>query len=1536
MVDLEDLKNKLPKYDLDAIAAQLPPGESAKKEPQLYTKQGDGYYASSAPALIIPPNLRPSSAPKSDSMTEQQRKEHNVNLYNQLFNKPTPASTYAAKAQDPKALLKPTSLAPAYAAVSQKPEPVQMKNPEIVRLQQQFLEAEKKKNMTPLASFLGYTGKQIAQGAKDVGTNFFNAVKGEVASQLDVNATNEKLRRLGIPIPEPVNSEKAMQNQAMLAKSKSDLEKSIIASAQKSAQERAAIDAAYPNLTPFGKTAGQLIGVTGQVAPIAAAGMVNPMLGKQLLYGMASGSEISDALQTGADIQQAKKAGIASGVAELSIEKLFGGIPGLGKGAINPDDLVKKYIQSPAGRAVVTYLTNAVGEGAEEVASELLSPFIKRYYYNPDAPMPTFDELAMAFGGGAVASGILGSVNLSSDIKRNNAEQAMQKATDQKAVSDYMAQGNAIRQDVGSLDIAPRQVPGSTFAPNYFAKPEVKPDYSKKFTPADFLAKPQKTVTPADFIPNPIARQAAQPTVQQKMALDEYLGLQGLGSPISDYSVDKMRLPHGESERQQAQRIATGLQTAQEYSDKRQAAIREYNEKVQRGEIVPKTRTEQLIRTAQGHDDNEAVQAARRILDKRGIGWKTENAITVSTQPSVQQPFGVNTVGAAMKKDGESVNDLLMKHGSIPDGETPARLVDLPLKNEKGEPISWAARTIAESKVSTDAEVDLIDSMIESGELAHEVVTDKSAMRSAENAIKENGFADALGAWNIAVRDNDINKKTIALGQTIYNQAVQNRDIPLIKKMIADLAIVGTQSGQNLQAQRMLKKMTPDGQLYALEQSVRKINEDILMTNRKGFEEIEIPPELSLKLLDSTSKAETDAAVSDIQQYIADRIPSNWFDKWNAWRYLSMLGNPRTHIRNIVGNAVFMPAVKTKNLIANGIEKGVNAFLPTIGKEQIQRTKAVTFDKSIRDFAKSDFAEVESVVRGGGKHNPSDAINDKRRIFNNKLLESARKLNTGALEAEDVIFLKAHYADSLASYMAANKLTPEYFKGNTPESNQALNAARNYAIQEAQKATFRDANALASFLNNSKRKLMAGNAGMKAGGVLMEGFLPFTKTPANILRRGVEYSPAWLIKALTYDLAQVKKGGMTATQAIDNIASGLTGTGVVAVGMWLASLGLISGGRDDDKKQSEFDRLQGAQNYALQLGDKSYTIDWAAPIALPLFVGVETQKMLKESGTTGGLTDWLNAFSRMAEPMTELSMLQGVNNTIKAAAYGENALTDMLWELATSYVSQGVPTASGQISRAVDPVRRNTSFVDKNSPVPDFLQKPINRAVAKIPFASKTLPPMLDQWGREQENAGGSFAGRLAANMLSPGYIGENKTTPLETELQRLYKQTGDTKVLPTYAAKFLNLGGEKLNFTADQYIKYSSVRGKLSQSVAGGIVSNPAYSKLSDELKADAIASAYDYANDMAKAEAAGAEPSKRTTTVNELQKKYNITPEVYFVAYAAQKDIKGTPDGKGGTVTLSASKNKKAAVDKATPGLNAIQRRGLYIELGISEKVW
>ena len=66
------------------------------------------------------------------------------------------------------------------------------------------------------------------------------------------------------------------------------------------------------------------------------------------------------------------------------------------------------------------------------------------------------------------------------------------------------------------------------------------------------------------------------------------------------------------------------------------------------------------------------------------------------------------------------------------------------------------------------------------------------------------------------------------------------------------------------------------------------------------------------------------------------------------------------------------------------------------------------------------------------------------------------------------------------------------------------------------------------------------------------------------------------------------------------------------------------------------------------------------------------------------------------------------------------------------------------------------------------------------------------------------------------------------------------------------------------------------------------------------------------------------------------DIPDEVYYNAYIAQKGAKGDKDRDGKTIALSASKNKKRAIDAAAKDLTTAQKRKLYEAFGVSEKVW
>lgn len=145
-----------------------------------------------------------------------------------------------------------------------------------------------------------------------------------------------------------------------------------------------------------------------------------------------------------------------------------------------------------------------------------------------------------------------------------------------------------------------------------------------------------------------------------KMDLDEYLGRKGLSSPVSNYMLDKMKLPKGETYRQRQQRIKEAERVENDYQNRRNKAIEEYHEKVEKGELIPRTKEERILCIAQGHPDNNSTQAARRLLVKKGILNERELAEKIAEWDKTVDDFSYEAVSIEkMLKDAKSsISDL--------------------------------------------------------------------------------------------------------------------------------------------------------------------------------------------------------------------------------------------------------------------------------------------------------------------------------------------------------------------------------------------------------------------------------------------------------------------------------------------------------------------------------------------------------------------------------------------------------------------------------------------------------------------------------------------------------------------------------------------------------------------------------------------------------------------------------------------------------------------------------------------------------------
>lgn len=885
----------------------------------------------------------------------------------------------------------------------------------------------------------------------------------------------------------------------------------------------------------------------------------------------------------------------------------------------------------------------------------------------------------------------------------------------------------------------------------------------------------------------------------------------------------------------------------------------------------------------------------------------------------------------------ELLAELVKRYGAMPTGENPFRDIVLPKKTAKELKLSQTVRTILEAKATPEVMVPSIQELAAEGTYSYQSYSDEAALSDAEAKIRDVGWGKALEDWNKAVRSGEVSKANTAMGWALYDHSANSGDTATALMVLNNMVEHQRSAAQAVQATRILKQMNPETQLYGVQRSVANLQKEINERYGKKGVKLIINEDLAERFMKAETQTERDNVLADIYRDIGRQMPSSFMDKWNAWRYLSMLGNPRTHVRNIVGNAGFVPVVAVKNLTATGIEAAVNF----VSRGQLQRTKGLigfsSNDRAILKAAWNDYAKIEEAAMGGGKYSDYAAANkyveEGRRIFRLKGLEWLRKTNGKLLDQEDVWFSQPHYANALAQYCKANHITAEQIA----EGGTAMKNARAYAILEAQKATYRDTNAFSQAISDLGRVGFRTETTVnKAIAILTEGILPFRKTPANILVRGIEYSPIGLMWSIKQGLVDVKSGEKTGAQVIDGISAGLTGTGLAALGFYLASQLLVRGGGGDDDKKKNFEKLTGHQTYSLELPDgTSIKLDWLAPECMPFFIGVNLYETMRDNQGDLTMADMLSAITQVSEPWMELSCMQSLNSAFEAVGSlfnsGVTGLPKAVINAATSYFTQGLPTLLGQVERTLEE-QRYTTYTEKNAFLTRNMQDAFGKASARIPGVDFQQIPYIDAWGRIEYT--GDLPTRALNNFLNPAYTSKISTSDAEKELFRLYDVTGEEKVFPKRPDKYFKANGEFKYLTAEEYVKYATLKGQKSLELVTNLTKSDAYKKMSDEQKVDAIVNAYTLANQIAKTKISSYKPEAWVQNAIDAEKSTGVKMEAFLIAKVKTAGLESINDKNGKAIVNSKGLLIMQQI-YSIPGLTDKQRAALFESLGVGKEI-
>ena len=820
-----------------------------------------------------------------------------------------------------------------------------------------------------------------------------------------------------------------------------------------------------------------------------------------------------------------------------------------------------------------------------------------------------------------------------------------------------------------------------------------------------------------------------------------------------------------------------------------------------------------------------------------------ERTITTQNEPHVDPPHLPNSsyqspTGMSRNKssepsyslDGLTWDEMVARYGAKPAGAEPRTRDEAVPERAGGEQrVSDFLRSFVESDKATDEMVAQVRAAVENGDFGVYTEQSNDRLRSqAQDAIALKGLPRAQEDFSAAVRAGRIDAGTVATGLQLLAEASARGDSAGTLDLVADLCVCATETGRSVQAFSMLKKLGGAGSAYYMQKVEDRLNARYEAEIAGGRM---LPVKIDGTLMQSLATARTAAEIAQAEEQIArnigEQLPLSFQQKLSNWRYFAMLANPTTHIRNMTGNALMAGARRVKDAVATGLER---AFVP----DASERTHAVYSRRSQADrlaYADRSFEAHRQDLMGGGKYGFETFLKQNQRLFEGRALNALAQLNFKALEGEDAIFLRSAYRDAMVQYLTAQRLDPAAL---TPQQEAA---AADWAGQEALRATFRDASQLAALLNR------AANTGPVAR-LAVEGVMPFKKTPINIEKRGVEFSPIGILQGAYQLTAGVKSGRYTVAQGIDRIASGITGTGLMALGAMLARLGVLRGAGEDDRKYETFLRAGGAQGYSLTLGDWSVNISGLAPATIPLFMGVSLYETI-EREEAFDMSVLVDALAGATDPLMEMSFMSSLNSALES--YNQKGLGGALgavaWNAASSYLSQYVPTFTGKVGQFADPVERTTK-ADATSPLGGSLDSFLRSVLKKVPGAEATLEPAVDVWGRTQRRtAFGEWALDFFNTFLSPGTVRVQNRTAVDEELIRLVEATGETGFLPTAGQKYFTVGGQRFEMDARQYTRYSQERGQACYAAIKSVLQSAQYRAADDAARAALLEQAVDNA---------------------------------------------------------------------------------------------
>lgn len=497
----------------------------------------------------------------------------------------------------------------------------------------------------------------------------------------------------------------------------------------------------------------------------------------------------------------------------------------------------------------------------------------------------------------------------------------------------------------------------------------------------------------------------------------------------------------------------------------------------------------------------------------------------------------------------------------------------------------------------------------------------------------------------------------------------------------------------------------------------------------------------------------------------------------------SLLSNPQTHVVNFTSNMVFEAMAPFDKAAGAMVEFARHPLIPS--KREMYFGEALHSVVGAFHGVREGLNRYVHAMKHGVTESGVSKFETPRKSIKGVTGEIVRIPTKELMAADD--FMKAIiYSDEIYA-LAYRKATQEGLRGVARKAKMAELIASppeemtNAAIKMSKTRTFQ------AELGKLGKDFMR----LRSRSPVLEFVFPFVRTPVNVVKEGLKYTPLGVIGMK--DLTRAEKS--------TRIGKAYIGTVVAALLAKAVAEGNITGGGPTDQAERQTWFQTGAKPYSIKIGDNYYSYGRLEPVATALGTMADYHEIYQRAGRDAWTKIAAKIGTAIRNNVSNKTFLTGMTDIINATTdpgrYGEQVIKRM----ATS----AVPGSGlwGGLARTIDPEFKEARTI-------------IDWYKARLPGLSKQVPGKINVFG-EKQKMGGSALSRL----LSPVAVSPVSKDPVYVELARLGLNLAQQHPM---------VGGKPMSKEDTRRLTESAgpeVKKKIAE-----IMAFPMYKMLSDENK--------------------------------------------------------------------------------------------------------